>query len=507
MSKYSIKRAAILMVLATIIEKALGFGREMVIASQFGATGLTDAYIGGYLVPYFIMALLYAGLVNVYSPLFLSEKEADEDMAWEKINSISSYLLILILFMTVIGIVFSGQIIKLLYPGFTPENIEAAASISRIFFIGVFIYSGTIIEGALLNCYRQFIYPLIAISLLSAGIIAGVFLFGGSTNINSIAYGYMTGAAIGLILQFMKLKSIDKRFSLNLKMYPEFTQKFFGMLLPILIATSMSQVNVFVDRIFASYLAEGSMSYLSYGNKVVELPITLFAGIISTIIFPDLIDYINKEDRENLKIYLNKALIISLIFLIPSFAGLITLRMDVVKLLYERNVFTSSDTINTSLALLGYSPTIILYGGTAVISKVYYSMRDTKTLMYISLFTIFLNALMDYFFMKTMRHLGLALATSLVAVFQFGMAYWMLKKKISISMGTYLLKNLIKICAAAAVMSGVITVLNNIISISSHTITVAILILAGVSVYFALIILFKVDEVKTIIDKIRKRGK
>lgn len=506
MERYSIKRAAILMVAATVVEKVLGFGREMVIASRFGASGLTDAYIGGYLIPFFITALLNAGLVNVYTPLFLSEREIDEDGAWDKINSISTHLIIILLVMTALGVLFSRQIVSILYPGFNQDILNASASISRIFFIGVFIYSWTIIEGSLLNCFRKFVYPLISISLLSVGTIIWVLLFGKNGNINSIAWGYIAGALAGFAIQYMKLKQIDGKFRLNFKTYSEFASRFFGLLLPVLVATSMSQVNVFVDRIFASYLPGGSMSYLSYGNKVVELPIALFSGIISTIIFPDLIEYVNNDQSGKLKIYLNRATIVNFIFLIPSFVGLSILSQDIVKLLYERNAFSSIDTINTASALFYYGPTIILYGGMAVISKVYYSMKDTVTLMYISVFTIILNAVLDYVLMKPMGFSGLALATSLVAVFQLAAAYMVLKRKINVSMDIYVFKNLVKICAACGVMAGVLYGIKLYMNISSLTLYLVISISAGVLVYFALLLLLRVDEMDTLMDKLFKRN-
>lgn len=505
MSNYSIKRAAILLVFVTIIEKILGFGREMVLASQFGASNLTDAYNAGYLIPYFITALLYAGLINVYAPVFLSEKEIDEHRAWDKINSISTYLMMILFGITIVCILFSKDIASVLYPGFDEKNLHATAAISSVFFAGIFIYSAAIIEGSLLNCFRHFVYPLIAICLLSLGQIISVLLFGGKANINSIAYGYIGGAIAGFLIQFVKLKSIKGRFNINFKVYPEFASRFFGLLFPVLVATSMSQINVFVDRIFASYLPAGSMSYLSYGNKIVELPITLFSGIIATIIFPDIIEYINRDDSEKLKIYINKAIIITLIFLIPSLVGLGILNKDVVKLLYERNVFNSSDTINTASALFYYSPTIIFYGCTAVISKVYYSMKNTKTLMYISIFTILLNVILDYVLMKSMAHNGLALATSIVAVFQFGAAYLFLRKKIDISMNSYLLKNIFKICIASTAMAAVLYTVKTYLPLKSLLMFVAFSITAGAAVYFILILVLNVDEVSLLINKIKHR--
>lgn len=507
MTIYSIKKAAILLVIVTIIEKILGFGREMVIASQFGASNLTDAYNAGYLIPYFITALFYAGLINVYAPVFLSEKEIDERQAWDKINSISTYLMVILLCVTILCIIFSKNIAAVLYPGFDEKNLNATASISRIFFAGIFIYSASIIVGSLLNCFRQFVYPLIAISILSLGQIIAVPIFGGKTNINSIAYGYFAGAVLGLLIQFVKLKRLNGGFDINFKMYPKFASKFAALLFPVLVATSMSQINVFIDRIFASYLPPGSMSFLSYGNKVVELPITLFSGIIATIIFPDIIEYTNKDDKERLKTYVNKAIIIILIFLIPSFVGLDILNKEIVKILYERNVFSSSDTINTASALFYYSPTIILYGCTAVISKVYYSMKDTKTLMYISIITILLNGVLDYVLMIPMAHNGLALATSIVAVFQFAAAYIFLKKKINISMGRYLIKNIFKICTASIGMAAVLYFIKFFLPLKSLMIFVILSISAGGAVYFILVIILRVDEVGVLIKRFKHKEK
>ena len=508
MRKYSIKNAVILLVIVTIVEKVLGFGREMVIASQFGATGLTDSYIGGYLIPNFIMVILNAGLVNVYAPIFLSENEIDEDGAWDKINSISTYLMIVLIFIVFLGIVFSSSIVQLLYPGFNQNSVRAATSISRIFFIGVFIYSASIIEGSLLNCFRYFIYPVISVSLLSIGIIVWVLVFGGKTNINSIAYGYLIGALAGFIVQYLKLKQIKGKIGINFTFYRGFVSKFFYLLFPVLVTTSMGQINVFVDRIFASYLPSGSMSYLTYADKVTQLPI-VFSGIIATIIFPDLIQYINDDENEKLKIYINKALVITMAFIIPAFVGLVVLNREVISILFERNAFDRDAAVNTASALFYFSPTIIMYGGMAVIAKVYYSLKDTVTLMYISITTIALNALFNYLLMKSMYHNGLALSTSIVSVIQFIAAYFLLKKKVNISMGSYISKNIFKISIASILMGVVVYSVKSYYIVSTVMASFIVSIIAGVIIYVILIIVLRVDEIKLIISKFklsRKKG-
>lgn len=501
MSTHNIRKAAALLMVATAIEKLLGFGREMVIARQFGATGLTDSYFGGFLVPNFIMVLLSAGLVNVYAPMFLSEKEINEDEAWNKMNSVSTYGLILLLIISAIGILFSRQIIELLYHEFSAESLDAAASISRIFFIGVFVYSGAIIQSSLLNSLRYFMYPIISVAFLSIGIIVWVLLFGGKTNINSIAYGYLAGAVLGFAIQYIKVRQIKAKIRFNLKVYPGFTSHFLKLLIPVLIATSMGQINLFVGTIFASYLGEGSMSYLSFAGKVTQIPILIFSGIIATIVFPDFIDFVNKNDTEKLKSCMNRALVVTLIFLIPSFVGLVVLNKEVIKLLFERNAFDSVATAMTGSALAYYAPTVIMYGSMTVISKVYYSMKDTATLMYISIVTIVLNAVLDYVLIWPMGHNGIALATSIVSLFEFGAAYILLNKKIGIKTDAYLIKNIIKICLASIVMGGVMYLFKTYLILKSFVLFFIICTVLGIAVYILILIVFKVDELNLMTDK------
>lgn len=505
MSKYNIKKAAAFLMVATAMEKILGFGREMVIASQFGATGLTDSYIAGYLIPNFIMVLLSAGLVNVYAPLFLTEYEKDHDKAWDKINSVSTYLMILLFAVTVIGIFISPYLTKLLYSGFNAEMLSAATSISKLFFIGVFIYSAAIIEGSILNSFRHFIYPVIALALLSISMIVFVIAFGGKTNINSIAAGYIAGAGLGLVLQFVKIKHAGGKLKPSLKVYPDFNARFISLFFPILVATSMSQVNVFVDRIFASHLPEGSMSYITYADKVTQLPIVIFSGIISTVIFPDLIQYINQRDFKKLKKYFGIAVVTTFMFAMPSYVGLSVLNNDIIKLLFERNAFDAKAVLNTASALLYYSPIVVTYSLIAVVSKVYYSMKDTSTLMYISISTIALNAILDFILMKPLLHDGLVLSTSIVSVLQFAAAYYILSKKVDISMGRDNILDIFKIVVASAAMGIVLFILKHF-TVHMHIIlSVGILIIAGASVYFILLLLLRVHEAGAIMDKLKGR--
>jgi integral membrane protein MviN len=507
MGKYNVRRAAALLMFVTIIEKVLGFGREMVVASQFGANGITDAYFAGYLIPNFIMVLLNAGLVNVYAPIFLTEWEFDRDEAWKKINSISTYLIVLLFAVTCIGAIISPYIVKLFYPGFDGQKFNATVTIARLFFIGVFVYSIAIIEGSILNCFRHFIYSAISVALLSAGMIAGVIAFGGRTNINSIAYGYYAGAVAALLMQYLKIRQMGGELKPNFRIYSDFNSKFLRLLFPVLVATSMSQVNVFVDKVFASHLPDGSMSYINYADKVTQLPIFVFSGIIATVIFPDLIEYINNKDYKNLKVYFNRAIITTMMFLIPSYVGLTVLSNGIIKLLFERNAFDSTAVVNTASAVVFYSPTLIFLGGIAVLSKVYYSMKDTSTLMFISIGTIALNAVLDYILMKPMLHNGLVLSTSIVSAIQFFTAYAFLKRKIDISMDSRMLIDLSKVIIAALSMGGVLFVLKGFLRSYPVLISVGLSIIVGVSVYFAILIVLRVEEVQVVIEKLKSRRK
>lgn len=507
MGGYSVKRAAMLLMVATAVEKILGFGREMAIAGRFGATSRTDSYIAGYLIPNFIMVLLNAGLVNVYAPLFISELKLGEREAWEKINSISTYLMLILLIVIACGMVLSPYIVKALYPGFDGVRREATVSISRLFYLGVFIYCGAIIEGSILNCYRQFIYPTVSIALLSGGTIISVLAFGRISDINSIAYGYIGGASAALILQHIKIKRIGGRLKANLTPHREFGGKFLRLLFPVLVSTSMSQANVFVDRIFASYLREGSMSYLTYADRIIGIPIVFFSGIITTVIFPDLIEYASNDDMKRLRIYFNRSLVIMLAFLIPSCVGLDALSREVVGLIFQRSMFDAAASANTASALVYYSPTIVITGGIAVLAKVYYSLKDTKTLMYVGIATILMNVVLDYLLMKPMLHNGLALATSIVALVQFIATYFLLQRRTGISDGAYLLRNLIKISASSAVLGAVIFAMKTSIDFRSGLTEVLAPGTVGAAVYFALLVALRVDGIDSAIDRLKRKNR
>jgi putative peptidoglycan lipid II flippase len=332
-----------------------------------------------------------------------------------------------------------------------------------------------------------------------------VLAFGGKANINSIAYGYVAGATAGLILQYIKLKRINAKLTINFKHYKDFSSTFIKLLTPVLVSTSIGQINMFVDRIFASYLTDGSMSYLAYADKVSSLPVMIFSGMVATVVFPELIEHINNKEEALVKNYIRKSIIATMIFLIPSFIGIIVLNKEIIKLLFERNAFDMTATANTASALFYYSPTIIMYGGMAVIAKVYYSMKDTKTLMYISTVTILLNVIFDYVLMKPLAHNGLALSTSLVSVIQFITAYFVLKKKINMENDEHFQKSLCKICISSIIMGIFIYGLKTFIGpyIKSNLVIVAASIIGGAFVYFMFLIILKVDEVKEIINKLK----
>ena len=273
------------------------------------------------------------------------------------------------------------------------------------------------------------------------------------------------------------------------------------MVLPVLLGSAVRQINVVIDKTLASELVDGSISALTYSSRINEMIIAVFVMAITTVVFPMLSKAFSEGDTTQVRKIFNEGVNIILLITVPATIGIMLLAEPVVRIFFERNAFDELATAMTSSALFYYSVGLIGSSLRLMLNKVFYSFQDTKTPMVNGTIAVVLNVVLNLLFIRFMGHNGLALATSISAIFTSVLLMVDLRKK----MGPIGMKGILitfaKTLVAATIMGLIVYIIFfklGALIISNKLVELIFLLLSigiGVAVYFGLCLLLRVKEV------------
>lgn len=432
-------RATALVMFATAVSRIIGYVREMVVAAYFGTGIEVDAYRVAVQLPnlfrlFLADAVIAAAFIPVFSSYLAKKKEKE---AWHLASSVLTLSTIFLIAVTVLGEVFAPYLIKLLAPGFeaSGEVYRLSVSLTRVIFPSlVFMALSGIIMGVL-NSYDVFFIPAVSPVIWNVVIIGSIAGFSGSYGIYSLAAGYVAAAAVQIAFQLPELiKRFKYRFSIDLK-HPG-VQEFFVLLIPVVASAATQNINNIIDTRFASMLPQGSIASLGYATRVWLVPAGIFGIAISTVLFPSLSRQMSAEDSEGFTRYFAYGLRAVTVIMLPVQVFFIAFGLPIIRLLFERGAFTHADSLLTAGPLISYSFGLLAFGMLNLINRAFYARKDSLTPFVVAAATIVVNYFADIAFINWMPsihaaldlpdayawifspHSGIALSTSLVAVFQ-----------------------------------------------------------------------------------------
>jgi putative peptidoglycan lipid II flippase len=416
---HKIAKAATIIGTGTFLSRILGFLRDMVIAHFFGAGMAADAFFVAFRIPNLWRRLVGEGsltisFIPVYSE-YLTQRSEEES---REVTHIAFTLVgVILLILTVLGILFSPILIRIIAPGFIriPEKFQLTVTLNQIIFPYLFFMGLVALCMGILNSLRHFFAPAFAPIFLNISIIASVFLFYHTFQkpVMALAVGVLAGGVIQLLFQipFLLKKGISFRFNFNYR-HPAI-KKIGFLMIPGLIGTAVYQFNVFIDTIFASFLPGGSVSYLYFADRLMEFPLGIFAIALGMAALPSLSELASKGRTEELRKTVSFTFRLVSFISIPAMVGLIALKTPIINLLFQRGLFDYSATVMTAKALFFYSVGLWAIAGVRTVVPAFYSLQDTWTPLKIALICLGANVLFNAIFIIPLKHAGLALATSL----------------------------------------------------------------------------------------------
>jgi putative peptidoglycan lipid II flippase len=352
----------------TFISRILGLIRDFIIARLFGANELTDAFLVAFRIPNFFRRLFAEGAFSqAFLPILAETKANENDIEVQLvINHIATKLLSVLMVITLVAVVAAPLVIFIFAWGFyfkaDSTQFHLASDMLRITFPYLLLISLTALSGSIMNAFDNFTVPaftpvLLNISLILSAIFLSQFL---NNPIMALAWGVLIGGILQLAFQIPFLRKIKKLPKLQFGHHKTIdTLK--KRMLPALFGVSVSQINLLVDTMIASTLIAGSVSWLYYSDRLLELPLALIGIALATVALAKLSNYHALKDTENFVKTINKALLIALILGFPACLGLILFSKELIITLFQYGEFSVDSAIKTSLSLQAYGSGLMAF--------------------------------------------------------------------------------------------------------------------------------------------------
>lgn len=500
------KKTAILLMVITIFSKMFGFTREIALSYFYGASNISDAFLISLTIPSVIFSFIGTGLSTGYIPMYSKiEQKYGEREGNRYTNNLVNILLVLCTVIIIIGLLFTDNIVKLFASGFAGDTLKLAVKFTRISLLGIYFTGLISIFGAFLRIKGNYAVPALVGFPMNFFIIITIFL-SSKTNILVLAVGSVIATASQLVLLMPFIHKTGYRYELVLDMKDKYIKKMVYIALPIVIGVSVNQINVLVDRTLASSIAVGGISALNYASKLNGFVQGMFVTTISSVMYPMISKMAAQNDISGLKKSVSEAINIISLLVIPATVGAMVFAEPVVRLLFGRGAFDPQAISMTSDALFYYSIGMIGFGLREVLSSAFYSLQDTKTPMINGALAMGMNIILNIMLSKFLGIGGLALATSISAIFCTGLLFISLRNKIGAFGMKEITVSFIKILAASLGMGIAANMtykilLNNV----SANLSLILSICIGAAFYFAIIFFMKIGEVDTMVTAAKKR--
>jgi len=409
--------------LGIMVSRILGYFRDMLVASLFGAGFYADTFYAAFRIPNLFRRLFGESSLNaVFVPVFSEVLQKEQKQKVEEfISAVSTVMFVLLGIITIIGITFALPITKLITWGFPQNKILLTSKLLQTMFPYMILICFSALWLSILNCLKIFFIPAMSSSSLSITEIIFVLLIAYSLPDHERVYGLAISVLAGGVLQFsINYLMVRNKYEIKLKLtkifyylsLPEIKKMYF-LFIPIIIGFSTDQINALVDTLCASFLKEGSVTALYYSNRLMQLPLALFAISTVTVALPQMSAEAVSDNYDELKHTLIHSIRNITFFILPAAIGLIILGKPIVKTLFERGNFTQQATSMTYSCLAFYSLGLLSFSFSKIFISVFYALKNTKCPVKIAFYTLILNIILNIILMQFLAVGGLALATSI----------------------------------------------------------------------------------------------
>ena len=438
----------------TLISRLLGYLRDILIAIFLGTGPLADAFFVAFRIPNTFRRLFSEGTFNAaFIPSYSSflNKKKSENFA----NNIFSLLILGLFFLVIIVEILMPMFVFLIAPGFEgdSEKMELAITLTRITFPFLLFVSLASFFSAILNSNNKFAVASAAPIILNI-LLIGVLFFGKILN-DQLVYYLSYAVTLSGILQFIFLYFFTKKYFLpklnfNFKIDKKI-KIFFKKLLPSIFSSGVTQINILVGTIIASFQAS-AVSYLYYADRIYQINLAIAGIAIGTVILPQLSKHVENKKKEKINLIQNKALELSLFLSIPAAIALLIASDEIISSLFGYGSFNEDSVKNSAKALFYFGLGLPAFSLIKVFSTFFFARHNTKIPFYVSLISVLLNIFISIIFFKEIGFIIIPISTTISSWFNAIILFVILKQKRLFSFNFIFINRIIKILVTSILM-------------------------------------------------------
>lgn len=409
MSAKTFFKASSVLLILFVASRVLGFVREQVIAALLGTSAQSDAFVVAATIPFTFSTIIGVSAGNAFLPAYTARIQGRNGtyLASTVFYLIGAFVAVL----TVLGYIFTPQVVDLLAPGFVGEARHLALLCTRIMLPSTFFLTMGFLAKSALNAHREFSVPAAAPVGQNLIFLALILPFGTMQG-PGLAWCTLAGAVLFYLYNLPALRRFGIPLLPKLDLKDPDVIAVMRLTVPVIISTLAARGFVFVDRWFGSHLPEGSIAALNFANRVRELPYGLFVAVVSSVLFPALAAAASRRDMKQLRDRTAMGLRLVALVAYPSAAIMLILPEPLTRLLFERGAFDASATAATATALGFYSLSVVAMCAVSVLTCTFLSLGDAVLPLLFGLAGLGINIAADYLLVGAMRHTGLALGNT-----------------------------------------------------------------------------------------------
>ena len=439
------------------ISRVLGYVRDVVMVGEFGMSPQTDAYTAAFQIPDFFYYILVGGaLSSAFIPIFsgyIANKQ--EEDGWIVASTVLNTVLIIGSVLIALGLVFAPQLVRLLVE-FKEESFALTVLLTRVMFAQSFFMCLSGISQGILHSYKRFSAPAIGSMLYNLAIVAIGMIFSEKIGILAFTLGVVFGAFLNFAVQIPDLISIGFKYRPVLDYHHPGVQKFFRLLGPVLLGLSVTHLNLFITTNLGSRLGEGVITALHYAQRIMQLPVGIFAIAIAVAVFPTMTSH---AARGEIDLYLKDLSLgfRTIIFItLPAAVGLAVLRLPIVRAMYLLGKGTMDSVEVASTALLFYCLGLVGYSAQQLLNRGFYALQDSKSTVVINVMSIIVNIVLSFVLVQPLGYIGLATAYSVSGLVSMVLLLVFLRRKLGHMDGRRMLQSALQCVLASAIMAAAV---------------------------------------------------
>jgi putative peptidoglycan lipid II flippase len=454
----SLTMAALIVAAGFLGSRLLGLLRSVIIAEAFGTQAELDAYWVAFRLPDLVFQLLAgATLASAFIPTFAGVRARDgEAAAWRLASNVLNLVLVATIVFAVVAFALAPQLVPLLAPGLgegsgrEQELQDLAVELTRIMLLSPVLFAISGMFMGILNARRHFLTPALAPMLYNLSIIVAALV---AQDVRTLAVGVVAGAALHLAVQLPDLRLAGMTYRLIADWTDKAVREVGALMAPRVLGLAATQINFyFIGIFFASTLAAGAISALTFAWLIVMTPLGIIGMSISTAAFPTLAEQAAQQD-DRLVETVRRTLRFIIFLSLPAGLALALLAQPLVTVLFQRGAFDVESTRITADALLFYAPALFAHSGIEMLSRGFYALSDTKTPVMFAVGAMLINLALAAALVGPMEVSGLALALSIATTLEFGGLFVVLMRRMPALQDESLKQALSKMAVAAAVMA------------------------------------------------------